>query len=83
MQVQSGYYPAGGVSRGRFNYVFGNDHGKGNLVIIVEKTTAYSEYKLDDGEFLKLYLNLDALDELQNFIGTVVTVMANGILAME
>ena len=40
-----------------------------NIVIIVEKTTAYSTYKTVTGNKTTLYVNIDGLDNLQSKIG--------------
>ena len=54
-----------------------------DVVIIVEKTVEYGKYKVADGEYGTLYLNLDALDELQDFITTAVTAMRDEEPKME
>ena len=67
------------IVKGRYRTVFSEN----NVVIIVQKTTEYVKYKVADGEFRTLYLNLNALDEMQSFITDAITTMRNEEPTME
>ncbi|MCL1930249.1 MAG: hypothetical protein FWF55_00400 [Treponema sp.] len=49
-----------------------------NVVIIVEKTTEYSIYKVVAGNKTTLYVNIDGLDNLQSNVVKAATAMGNG-----
>ena len=61
---------AGNIGKGRFRAVFGDD-----VIIIVEKTTKYAKYKVADGAFRTLYLNIAALDGIQADLVAAITAM--------
>ena len=65
--------------KGRFRTVFGQE---GGVIIIVEKTTDYNNYKTLDGNTAILYLNLDALDVIQPKLFGAITAMGNGEASM-
>jgi hypothetical protein len=76
--LEGGYNAApGAVSRGRFTGVFSpSPPTYPQVTIIVEKATGYEKYKVVDGQFRTLYLNVDALDnDLQTNITAAVTSM--------
>ena len=61
-----------GPTKSTFVFVFINN----DVNIIVEKTSEYGKYKVVDGAFRTLYLNVDALDnDLQSTITAAVTAM--------
>ena len=70
----SGTGPAGSALKNHFRAVFGQEE---TITIIVEKTTAYEQYKTV-GNTTTLYLNINALDDLQaNTIHVALVAMYN------
>jgi len=76
--LNGGFNTTTGPNQGRFRNVFGD-----NVIIIVEKTTAYAKYKVADGAFRTLYINFSALDGLQADIVSAITAMNNQIPTIE
>ena len=68
-------------TKGRFRAVFSDVV---TVTIIVEKTLEYGKYKVADGEFRTMYLNLDGLDnDLQGTVTAAVTAMRDEEPKME
>jgi hypothetical protein len=72
--INGAYAASTGKDRGRIELTFENN----NVVIIVEKTTEYSTYKVVAGNKTTLHVNLDGLDRLQSKIVDATTAMQNG-----
>jgi len=71
----NGAYAAGsGTVKARFTTAFENN----NVVITVDKTAAYANWKTT-GNKTELYLNIDALDNIQSKLFDAVTAMRDEI----
>ena len=72
--INCGFDDTSGPNKNRFKTVFGRE----DVTIIVEKASGYANWKTtDDG--ITLYINIDALDNMQSKFTDVIIAMAGSI----
>ena len=69
----------GFIMKGRFTYVFDFDE---IVTIIVEKTTGYNFYKVVEGNFRTLYLNVNGVNNLLEIGDDDQSKIINAVFAM-
>jgi len=68
--INVAYETVNGMSKNRFRNVFSD-----TPTLIVEFTSEYSYWKVVDGEFRTLYLNINEIENLQSFINFAISAM--------